>query len=115
MQTVFHSFREFHILQADSVNVINQVASQRQDVNALQLESLGIMRFGRGAYWHSHKRGHLFAIFYNNIVVSIDSCHIVGHFYSILHVCIIIRFFMNKLFNIVNFLLAGSQSRENKC
>lgn len=44
MQTVFHCFKEFHILQADSVNVINQVASQRQDVNALQLESLGIMR-----------------------------------------------------------------------
>lgn len=49
VHTVFHCFKEFHILQADSVNVINQVASQRQDVNALQLESLGIMRFGRGA------------------------------------------------------------------
>lgn len=48
---VFHCFREFHILQADSVNVINQVASQRQNenANALQLKSLGIMRFGRGA------------------------------------------------------------------
>lgn len=46
---VFHCFREFHILQADSVNVINQVASQRQNANALQFKSIGIMRFGRGA------------------------------------------------------------------
>lgn len=46
---VFHCFREFQILQADSVYVINQVASQRQNANALQLKSLGIMRFGRGA------------------------------------------------------------------
>lgn len=45
---VFRCFREFHILQADSVNGSN-VASQRQNVNALQLESLGILRFGRGA------------------------------------------------------------------
>lgn len=40
---------EFHILQADSVNVINQVASQRQNVNTVQFKHLGIMRFGRGA------------------------------------------------------------------
>lgn len=45
-------------LQAGGVKKLNQVASQRQGVKAVQIVCLATMRVRHGVSWHSHKRGH---------------------------------------------------------